>query len=103
MKPITDKAEISIDFPDKAYMGAFGRHSSFDVRADAESLMLKLEHAGDERRTVEIHLHYYLLADVLASAAEAIARLGHLDNEHRGPLKDAAQSLAKALRSLPAK
>ena len=28
--PITDKAEVSIDFPDKFYMGSFGRGSRFE-------------------------------------------------------------------------
>jgi hypothetical protein len=34
MKSISDKAEVSLDFPDKAYMGSFGRESSFDVKVD---------------------------------------------------------------------
>ena len=32
--PITDKAQVSIDFPDKFYVGSFGRNSSLDVTAD---------------------------------------------------------------------
>ena len=31
MHPIADKAEIAIDFPEKLYIGEFGRHSSFDA------------------------------------------------------------------------
>jgi hypothetical protein len=27
LHPITDKAEVSVDFPDKAYIGVFGRRS----------------------------------------------------------------------------
>lgn len=34
LHPIADKAEVSVDFPDKAYMGSFGRHSQFDAYAD---------------------------------------------------------------------
>ena len=52
MKPITDKAEVAIDFPDKAYIGAFGRHSGFEVSADAEGVTLKLSRPGDDSRTV---------------------------------------------------
>ena len=48
MKPVIDKAEVSIDFPDKAYMGSFGRHSGFEVRADEEEVMLKLAHSGHD-------------------------------------------------------
>ena len=46
MKPITDKAEISIDFPDKAYVGAFGHNSTFDAQSDAEGIKVKLSRAG---------------------------------------------------------
>ena len=30
LHPISDKAEVSVDFPDKAYIGSFTRHSQFD-------------------------------------------------------------------------
>ena len=32
--PIPDKAQVSIDFPHKFYMGSFGRESRYDVTAD---------------------------------------------------------------------
>ena len=31
LHPIADKAEVSVDFPDKAYIGSFSRHSQFDA------------------------------------------------------------------------
>jgi hypothetical protein len=34
LHPISDKAEVFVDFPDKAYIGSFGRHSQFDAYAD---------------------------------------------------------------------
>jgi hypothetical protein len=34
LHPISDKAEVAVDFPDKAYIGSFGRHSQFDAYAD---------------------------------------------------------------------
>ena len=43
---IADKAEVSVDFPDKAYIGYFGHHSQFDAYADAEIVAIKLERPG---------------------------------------------------------
>lgn len=99
MKPVTDKAEVAIDFPDKAYFGSFGRHSSFEVRADAEAVVIKLEHRGDEHRTAEIHLRYFLFADLLSEAAQAIAARPQLDDAHRESLWEAAERLLSALES----
>lgn len=42
LKPITDKAEISVDCPDKLYFGAFGRLSRFEAHAEPESMAIKL-------------------------------------------------------------
>jgi hypothetical protein len=39
--PISDKAEVSDDFPDKAYIGSFGRHSQFDAYADEDSVAVR--------------------------------------------------------------
>ena len=61
MKSITDRAEVSVDFPEKAYMGAFGRESSFDVKVEPDEVLLRIVRGGEERRQVAIHLHYYLL------------------------------------------
>jgi hypothetical protein len=97
MKPITDGAEVSIDFPDKAYVGSFGRHSSFAVEAAAEGATLKLSHLGEDRRTAEIHLHYYLLADILSELGKAVAAHSPIDEAHRALLAESARELAKAL------
>jgi hypothetical protein len=43
--PISDKAEVSVDFPDKAYIGSFGRHSQFDAYADEDSVAVRLVRA----------------------------------------------------------
>ena len=88
--PITDKAEVSIDFPDKFYMGSFGRGSRYDVTADADGLHLHLERADGEKRRVGFHVHYYLLAELLAASAEAVAKADGLDADHKARLKEAA-------------
>jgi len=57
-EPIPDKAQVSIDFPHKFYMGSFGRESRFDVTADEEGVHIHLDRPGDERRHVGFHVHY---------------------------------------------
>jgi hypothetical protein len=97
-KPIIDKAEVSIDFPDKFYMGSFGRDSTVNVDADAQGLHLKLEHSGEQRRKVGFHVHYYLLAEILEEAAAAMAAMPALDEPHRTAIQSAARRLAGAVR-----
>ena len=98
VKPITDKAEISIDFPEKVYMGSFGKASGFEVKADPDEVLLKLVRHGEQRREVTMHLHYYLLADVLSELAEVMAAMPPLDESHRAQLSEAAQALSAALK-----
>lgn len=74
-KPITDQAEVSIDFPEKFYHGSFGPSSRYDVTADAEGVHIHLRNEGAEKRHVGFHIHYYLLADLIADAAGAAAEV----------------------------
>jgi hypothetical protein len=88
--PITDKAEISIDFPDKFYMGSFGRGSRFDLTADKEGIHLHPERSEGEKRRVGFHIHYYLLADLLEAAATAVAGVKNAEPHQVARLKEAA-------------
>ena len=97
-KPITDKAEVSIDFPEKFYMGSFGRGSRFDVTADDEGVHLKMEHTVGEKRRVGFHVHYILLADLLTAIGEALSHNGSLDQERREALQDATQVITRSLK-----
>lgn len=102
MKSISDRAEVSIDFPDKAYMGAFGRESSFDVKVEPDEVLLRIVRAGSERREIAIYLHYYLLADILKDLGRGLADHAFLDEAHLGPLREGAAALVEALRDRPA-
>src|SRR6056297_2290046 len=62
-RPISDKAEVSIDFPEKFYHGSFGHQSRYEVTADDEGVHIYLVRGGPERRHVGFHVHYQLLAD----------------------------------------
>ena len=45
-KPITDKAEIALEYPDKLYVGTFERSSRFEAHLDPTGIALILERAG---------------------------------------------------------
>lgn len=96
-QPITDKAEVSIDFPDKYYVGAFGRGATFDVIADDDGIHLHLDRSGQERRRVGLHIHYPLLAEILVATAEAIRQVGALGQEDTERMGEAARLLAAAV------
>ncbi len=97
MKPIQDKAEVSIDFPEKFYMGSFARDSKFEARSENDGLLIKIVKPHGEKRVVEIHLHHYLLADILSEWAESIADESFEDKDHRKTLIDALGKLQQAL------
>ena len=97
LHPIADKAEVSVEFPDKAYLGNFGRHSQFDAYADADSVAIRLVRPGEDRREAVVHLHYGLLADILAELARSLLARDPLDDRHRSELSGAAKRLAAAL------
>jgi hypothetical protein len=100
MHPITDKAEVTIDFPDKFYMGAFGRDCSFDAHADADGVMIRLVHPSGEKREAEMHLHHFLFASILEDLAKSLAAREPIDEVHRQPLLAAAKNLVAALDRL---
>jgi hypothetical protein len=97
LHPISDKAEVSVDFPDKAYVGSFTRHSQFDAYAEADDVAIRLVRPGEDRREAVIHLHYGLLAGILAELARSLAARPPLDNAHREELAEAVKQLAASL------
>jgi hypothetical protein len=98
MKSISDRAEVSVDFPDKAYMGAFGRESTFDVKVEADEILLRIVRRGAERREIGVHLHYYLLADVLKELGRGLAQHDFLDEAHLSRLREGAEALVRSLQ-----
>ena len=45
-KPIPDKAEVAVEYPDKLYIGTFGRSARFDAHLDETGISLTLERTG---------------------------------------------------------
>jgi hypothetical protein len=99
LHPIADKAEVSVDFPDKAYIGSFSRHSQFEAHADADNAVIRLVRPGEDRREAVVHLHYGLLADILGELARSLAAREPLEDQHRAELCEAAKQLAGSLET----
>jgi len=97
-KPVQDKAEVSIDFPDKFYMGAFARGSKVEGRAENDGLMIKLVSTGEQKREVAMHLHHHVLADILTEWAESLAGQPPMQPDHSQTLRDALKRVEKALK-----
>jgi hypothetical protein len=97
MHPVQDQAEVSIDFPDRFYMGSFGRDSKFEAQAENDGLFIKLVRGGADSRKVQLHIHHHLLADILAAWADSLASEPPMDEEHRETLLDALSKVEKAL------
>ena len=76
-KPIPDKAEITLEFPDKLYLGSFGRSSRFDAHLDSTGVSLLFDCPGDAetRKSVHIHIRFELFADILRALAETVPGL----------------------------
>ena len=71
MKPIPDKAEVALEYPDKLYIGSFEGSSHFETHWDETGIAVTLHQAGsgDLHKTVRIHLRFRLLAEILEELA----------------------------------
>ncbi|CCD92069.1 conserved hypothetical protein [Bradyrhizobium sp. ORS 375] len=100
-KPIPDKAEIALEYPDKFYVGTFERSSRFEAHLEPSGLALTLERPGaeDVRKSIHMHLNYGLLAAILTEVAAGIAANPESDSLHRDQLRDAVAALHEALNA----
>ncbi len=98
-KPIPDKAEIALEYPNKFYIGTFERTSRFDAHLDTTGVSLTLERTGDaaEKKAVRMHFHYSLFAEILEELAQTASAMPRHDEAHREAMRDAARALADAL------
>jgi len=46
-KPIPDRAEVALEYPDKLYIGTFEHSSRFDAHLDETGISLSLYRTGD--------------------------------------------------------
>ena len=97
-KPIIDKAEVSIDFPDKFYHGSFGRSSSFDVKVDSDGYHISLDRPGEEHRHVSFHLQHHLFGNILDAIAEQISDESEISTDDIALLEEALSNLSNSVR-----
>jgi hypothetical protein len=98
-KPITDKAEIALEYPDKLYVGTFERSSRFSAHLEPTGISMIFERPGadDVHKSVHMHIHFGLFADILRELADSVASIPKDDILHREQLAQAAGALHAAL------
>ena len=98
-KPIPDKAEIALEYPDKFYVGTFEHSSRFEAHLDSTGITLVLERPGSEdvRKSVHMHISFGLLAGILREMAASVGQIPQDDMLHRKQLGDAIGQLHAAL------
>jgi hypothetical protein len=98
-RPIPDKAEVALELPDKLYIGTFERTARFDAHLDQAGVSLTLHRLGDAdtRKSVRMHFHYGLFADILDDLARTVSAMPPDDADHREALRKAAEALYRAL------
>jgi len=98
-KPIPDKAEVAVEYPDKLYIGTFEQTSRFDAHLDEAGIALSLHRLGSDeaRKSVRMHFHYALFAEILQDLAKTVSAMPLADDAHRNALREAARALYMAL------
>ena len=102
-KPIPDKAEVVLEYPDKFYSGTFERSSRFDAHMDDTGISLLLDRSGDAetRKSIHMHIHYTLFADILRDLAKTVFAMPPGDAAHRQALREGVKALHDALVAGP--
>ncbi|HLG84526.1 MAG TPA: hypothetical protein VKY22_26250 [Bradyrhizobium sp.] len=98
-KPVPDKAEVALEYPDKFYVGTFEHSSRFEAHLDAAGVTLVLERPGadDVRKSVHMHFSFGLVAAILRELAASVEAIPRDDVSHRAELESAVAELGKAL------
>jgi hypothetical protein len=98
-KPVPDKAEVALEYPDKLYVGTFERTSRFEAYLDPTGFSLMLERLGDQadRRSIHMHINFGLFASILSELASTVGRIPRDDIVHRDQLAQATAELHRAL------
>jgi hypothetical protein len=101
-KPITDKAEVALEYPDKLYIGSFERSSRFEAHLDETGVALTLLRPGPDeiRKSIHMHLNFGLFADILRELSASVSRVPKDDILHRELLAKAAGDLSAALLAM---
>ena len=98
-KPIPDKAEIALEYPDKLYVHTF-KGSSIEAHLDPTGIALILERPGvsdDVRKSIGVRSSFGLFADILRELASTVGRIPKDDILHHDQLAQAVTELHRAL------
>jgi hypothetical protein len=103
-KPIR-KTEVVSEYPDQHFVGKFAHPARFEVTTDQTGLALTLERCGLNAwyKSVRMHFHYLLLAEILRDLAKTVAAFPPDEIQHRDALRDTAKTLCWALETNPDK
>jgi hypothetical protein len=98
-KPITAKAEVTLEYPDKLYIGTFAGSSRFEARFDEVGVTLVLDRPGadDVHKSIHMHIHYGLFTDILKELSCTVDVVPK-DDSIREQLTESAARLYAALR-----
>ena len=98
-RPVPDKAEIALEYPDKLYVGTFEHSSRFEAHLDRTGFALILERPGaeDVRKSIHMHINFGLFASILAELASTVTGIPKDDVLHHDQLAQAVTELHKAL------
>ena len=98
-KPIPDKAEVVLEYPDKFYSGTFEGTSRFDAHVDDNGISLLLDRPGsvETRKSIHLHIHFALFAAILRDLAKTVSAMPIDDTAHRDALCDGTKALHDAL------
>ena len=99
-KPIPDKAEIALEYPDKFYVGTFEHSSRFEAHLDSTGFTLVLERPGaeDVRKSIHMHISFGLFAGILGELAATVGQIPKDDILHHDQLIEAVAQLHRALK-----
>ena len=97
-RPVSGKAEIVLDYPDKILVGTFGRADKYHARFSANGVFLTLQRGGDtgECRSMCLKFAPILLAGILSELAASASDTAPAE-ANRAVLRESAEALARAL------
>jgi hypothetical protein len=74
-----------------------GRLASTPISTEPVSFSLHRTGPADTRKTVRMHFHYALFAEILRDLAKTVSSVPPADAAHRDELRDGAKALYRAL------
>ena len=97
-RPVTGKVEVVLEYPEKMFIGTFGRTDQFDVRFETNEILLTLQKVDDAGacRAMRLHLEPQVLAAVLQGLASSVSASAPSGADSR-VLRVATEAFARAL------